>query len=181
MARPATARIRVRAFRRGDVKAVARLARALNRHQGDPASSDIAAALVRDALGPRPFVRVVVATLGERIVGYALYALAYETSYATRGLYLNDLYVAPRARRQGVARAILAAVARRGAKRGATFIWWTSRPWNRDAHRFYAALGARMEPVFAHALTHDAFAALAGRPSRAPKEKRIAPRERPGR
>lgn len=181
---PVSDRLRIRALRRSDVKDVARLARSLNRHQGDPESRHISAALTRDALQFRQHVSVLVATISDRIVGYGLYTPAYETSYATRGLYLNDIYVVPRERRRGVGRAILAAIAREGSRKGATFMWWASRPWNHDAHRFYAALGARMEPIFAHALTHDAFAALVSlRPSTAQRNKqprralRYEPRE----
>ncbi len=134
---------------------------------------------MRDALGTRRFIDIIVALLDEKIVGYALFTRAYETSYATRGLYLNDLYVAPAQRRRGIGRALLAAVAREGKRRGGTFLWWASRPWNHDAHRFYAALGARMEPVFAHAVTHQAFRALAagGRSLAKRKTKRRAKRK----
>ena len=152
---------RIRRARAGDAPAIARLVHALNRQQGDHESRNIAGALVRDALSTRRFIDIIVALLDEKIVGYALFTRAYETSYATRGLYLNDLYVAPAQRRRGIGRALLAAVAREGKRREVTFLWWASRPWNQDAHRFYAALGARMEPVFAHAITHRAFRALA--------------------
>ena len=164
----------IRRARPGDAPAIARLVHTLNRQQGDHESRNIAGALVRDALRTRRFVDIIIASIDEKIVGYALFTRAYETSYATHGLYLNDLYVAPAQRRRGIGRTLLAAVAREGKRRGVTFLWWASRPWNHDAHRFYAALGARMEPVFAHAVTHQAFRALAAgsRPRTKRKPKR---------
>jgi GNAT superfamily N-acetyltransferase len=164
--------MRVRRARRSDALVVARLVRALNRQQGDPASRNIAAALLRDGLGPKRFVGVFVAELEGKIVGYAVFTRAYETSFATRGFYLNDLYIVPARRRHGIGRALIAAIVQEGSRTGATFLWWASRPWNQEAHRFYASLGARMEPVFAHALTHQAFRTLASTAKSVPNQKR---------
>ena len=103
----------------------------------------------------------VLAEHGRELAGYAFFLPAYETGYAARGLYLCDLYVMPERRRRGIGRALVAAVALRARQEGRGFLWWASRAWNDEAKRFYAALGAKTEPVNAHALTFDAFETLA--------------------
>jgi ribosomal protein S18 acetylase RimI-like enzyme len=68
--------------------------------------------------------------------------------------------VKEQARRQGIGRALVAAVARDAERRGRSFVWWVSRPWNTDAHTLYRAMGAIEEPVNAHAIVFDVFRSL---------------------
>jgi len=151
----------IRAAVPADVPALAALGRELNAHQGDPVEHFTEEAVVRDAFGAPPAFDALVAEQGGRIVGYALFVDAYESGWAARGLYLGDLYVAPPARRGGIGRALVSALAREARARGKTYLWWVSKEWNAEAHAFYASLGAQSEPVVAHALTFEAFERLA--------------------
>jgi GNAT superfamily N-acetyltransferase len=153
--------ITIRSAARSDAAALAELVRQLNVHQREPTEYFTERTLERDVFGPDPFVEAVVAECDGELVGYAFWHDGYDTGWAGRGVYLCDLYVAPRARRLGAGRAIVAAVARRARERGRTFLWWASYPWNADAHRFYDTLGVKNENVVAHALSHAAFEALA--------------------
>lgn len=102
-----------------------------------------------------------VAAAGAGIAGYCLYHFGYEATFAATGYYICDLYVRPDARRRGVARALLAEVARRSEQDGGTFLWWTAKPGNEVACAVYDRLRAYREPVVAHAVFDDTFAALA--------------------
>lgn len=144
-----------------DVAALADLARALNVHQRDPTEHFTETAIARDGFGPDPAFETLIAERDGRAEGYALLYAAYETAHAQRGLYLCDLYVDPRARRRGVGRALVAAVARIASDRGLTFVWWAAKAWNAEAQRFYRALGAIEEPVVAYALAFGRLRALA--------------------
>ena len=53
---------------------------------------------------------------------------AYDTEHAARGLYLQDLYVVPEARRQGAGRALMAAVARACQADGGCYVFWNALP-----------------------------------------------------
>ena len=64
-------------------------------------------------------------------------------------------------RRQGVARALLAALARAGHARGARHLWLTAKQDNTAAHAFYRRLGSRGEPVIAFAVVEQDFRNLA--------------------
>jgi GNAT superfamily N-acetyltransferase len=54
---------------------------------------------------------------------------------------VDQMFVAPHARRHGVARALLGQVAGRAERSGAEQIVTSVTPWARDTHRFFARLG----------------------------------------
>ena len=153
--------LRIRPAVPADADAVVALACALNEQEGDPTDRLSADVLRREAFGPAPAFRVLVAEDGGIVIGYALFHDSWDTSHAVRGLYLGDIFVSPAARTRGVGRALMAAVAGAARERGAAFVWWTAKPQNETALRFYARLGAHSEPVVAHALAFDAFERLA--------------------
>jgi GNAT superfamily N-acetyltransferase len=76
-------------------------------------------------------------------IGLALYFHNFSTFLARRGLYLEDLYVRPEFRKQGVGRALLRRLARIAIERGCGRFEWAVLDWNVDAMRFYESLGAR--------------------------------------
>ena len=156
----------IRPARREDGPALVALQAELNAFVGDPTSHFTLATLERDVFGPRPFIAAMVAEQGDGLAGYVLHHDSYEASYAARGIYVADIYVRPSARRQGVARALLAAVARSGLERGVSFLWWASDAWNANAHATWQALGASHENVTAHAVFDQAFERLLARPER---------------
>jgi GNAT superfamily N-acetyltransferase len=153
--------IRIRPAARRDCDAIANLASALNKQPDERFDPFDADAIRRDGFGSDPQFAVVVAENAAGIVGYALYSEAYETSYAAAGYYLSDIFVVPEARRQGIGRQLVAAVARIARDGGRRFVWWASKESNSEAEAFYDTLGAVSEPVVAHALVFDVFEALA--------------------
>ncbi len=95
---------------------------------GDPNEFFTAEAVRRDGFGMTPRFEAWIAELAGEAIGYALVVpAAYETGYAKAGVYVQDLFVAPEARRCGAARSLLAAVAADTRARGLEFIWLASR------------------------------------------------------
>jgi len=141
--------------------ALLELVRALIAQQRDPLDHFDTAALARDVFGEDSFLRALVAEREGALIGYAFFHDAYESTYAQRGVYLCDLYVAPEARRSGAGRALAAGVAAAAKAMGRKFVWWTAKDWNDEARGLYDALGAVCEPVTAHAVIFDDFEALA--------------------
>lgn len=152
---------RVRRAGLEDAEGLVALVRALNVDQGDPADLFGLEEARRDLLGKKADTTVFVAEAASGLVGYAMITPAYETGYGAAGFYLSDLYVEPQMRRRGLGRALVARCAREARSRGHGFLWWTSFAWNEAGQAFYRRLGAVAEPVVAHALFAEAFAALA--------------------
>lgn len=111
--------------------------------------------------GPAPAAEVVLATLGEETAGFALWFRSYSTFLAQPGIYLEDLFVFPAHRGQGLGRRLLAHLARTAVERGYGRVEWAVLDWNVDAIRFYESLGAvPMADWTTYRLTGDALPAL---------------------
>jgi len=92
--------------------------------------------------GARPGAEVVIARIGERVAGFALYFPNYSTFLAKPGLHLEDLYVRPEFRGQGCGAALLRHLARTALERGCGRLEWSVLDWNQRAIDFYERLGA---------------------------------------
>ncbi len=154
-------RLVVRAAKIDDLDALTQLVVALNRHQGNPTEPMTRGRLMADLFGGDPWFEARVAVVGTETAGYAFFHRAYETGFAARGVYVHDLFVVEHLRGRGIGRALIAAVARSARARGASYVWWASKSWNREAHAAYARLGGVAEPVMAHAVFGPAFEKLA--------------------
>ena len=75
-------------------------------------------------------------------VGFALFFHNYSTWRGAPGLYLEDLFVPPDRRRQGIGLALLEAVAAIAVARGCHRFEWSVLDWNTPAIDFYGSLGA---------------------------------------
>src|ERR1700693_187411 len=75
-------------------------------------------AMLRDAFAPEPRFILLVAERAGAVVGYALATPSYESNWAAPGLCVGDIYVAPSARRWGVARALVAELAAPARREG---------------------------------------------------------------
>jgi len=83
------------------------------------------------------------ATVDQQLVGMALIVFHRSTWSATGYCYLEDLYVAPTARGQGVGRALIEAVYSAADARGATRTYWVTENDNVIARRLYDAMATR--------------------------------------
>ena len=154
--------VHVRDAMPADAETIAAFARALSLEEGYPAPALQAQHVRKEGFGTSPRFRALIAERDGRPVGYALFYRAYATEHAERGLYLQDLYIVPEARRQGTSRALMAAVARACQADSGCYVFWNTRPRNRAALAFYRALGARKEPTVTLSLQPDALKRLAG-------------------
>ena len=151
----------IRPARPADVDALAALAEEFHEAHGDPVGFLTADAIRRDAFGSDPEFKVLLAEDAGGLLGYALYYDAYEPSYAARGVYMADLYVRPSARRTGLGRRLIAAVAADARSRGRTYVWWVAQARNTAAQSFYATLASVELPTIAYAVVNEDFAAMA--------------------
>lgn len=140
--------------------------------------------LHRDAFGPTPRFRCILAEVdsvhqdpcpihdgassrhewvpARTPAGFALFFPSYSTWRGHHGIRLEDLYVTPQYRGQGIGRALLEHIAQIAVAEGCPRLEWDVLAWNTPAIAFYEQLGA-------HSLTEwrimrladDALAALA--------------------
>ena len=80
------------------------------------------------------------------VIGFALFFTNFSTFLAQPGLYLEDLYIKPSHRGQGVGEALLTRLARLAVERGYGRFEWSVLDWNGNAIRFYERLGATVMP-----------------------------------
>jgi len=108
------------------------------------AECHISVQAVRDhLLGERRSAEAIIAWVGGQAAGFAVYYRTFSTFAARPGLFLEDLFVRPEFRRNGIGKAMLKEVGRIAHSLGAGRYEWTTLAWNRNARDLYRSIGAR--------------------------------------
>jgi len=97
--------------------------------------------LLQDGFGANPCFRALIQTGMGRLQGYALFFGSYST-WAGRGLFLEDLFVREPFRGRGIGTALLASVARIAVRENCYGVQWEVLDWNEKAIELYKSLGA---------------------------------------
>jgi ribosomal protein S18 acetylase RimI-like enzyme len=85
-------------------------------------------------------------------LGFATVYWTWQTLTAGRAAVMNDLFVAPEARGQGVGRALIEECRRRAREHGATELIWETTPDNETAQRLYDSITSDKSPWIYYAL-----------------------------
>lgn len=118
--------------------------------------------LAKHLFGPRPMAEVLIAELDGVSAGFALFFHNFSTFEGRPGVYLEDLFVAPEARGQGVGKALLVRLAQLAVERDCARLEWWVLDWNTPAMDFYRSLGARpMDEWTVNRVDGEALTALA--------------------
>ena len=113
-----------------------------------PASVKITEADVRrDAFGAHRRFEALIAEVAGKPVGFALFFANYSTWEGKPGLYIEDIFVEESARKTGIGRQLIAAVAKIAQSRGCGRIDLAVLDWN-PARGFYQRLGFRHADVW---------------------------------
>jgi GNAT superfamily N-acetyltransferase len=116
----------------------------------------------RYAFSEHPLVKVTMAEWDGQPAGFALWFLNFSTWEGKPGLYLEDLFVRPEFRRNGIGKALLKHLAALAVEEGWTRFVWQVLDWNTPAIEFYEALGATvMRPWITCRVEGDAIKRLA--------------------
>jgi GNAT superfamily N-acetyltransferase len=92
--------------------------------------------------GAKRYAEVLIARIKSQPVGFALFYYNFSTFVGKPGLYLEDLFVLPEFRGQGVGKALLVYLAKLTIDRNCGRFEWMVLDWNSSAIGFYKSLGA---------------------------------------
>lgn len=138
--------LRVRSARAGDVTALAVLIREFAEFEKLSAWCEVTEEDLQQAMfGDKSFVQALVALAGRVYVGYAIFFPVFKSFRGERSIFLEDLYVTPNVRGNGLGFAMLAEVAKYASERGFTRMDWQALKWNQPAIDFYKKLGAETD------------------------------------
>jgi GNAT superfamily N-acetyltransferase len=99
--------------------------------------------LENSLFGPQPAAGALLAHCDGKLAGYAIYFFTFSSFIGRPGIWLEDVYVRPEFRRQGLGRGLIEAVARVGVERNCGRYEWTALNWNEKALNIYDKLGAK--------------------------------------
>jgi GNAT superfamily N-acetyltransferase len=137
----------VRPAVRGDVALILALIRELAEYERAPEEAVATPELItrhlfEQGLGRGPTAECVIGEIDGRAEGMALFFHNFSTWLGKPGVYLEDLFVRPRARGRGLGKALLVHVAKIARERGCGRLEWAVLDWNEPAIGFYKSLGA---------------------------------------
>ena len=98
--------------------------------------------LERELFGPSPKVFCQLAEVGGEPAGFALWYYTFSTFQGRHGIWLEDLFVNPQMRGEGVGKALLTNLAQRCVREGLGRYEWAVLDWNQPSIDFYVSQGA---------------------------------------
>ena len=130
-------------------------------HEVDATSRHFEQAL----FGPNPRVFCELAEWDGEAAGFALWFYSFSSFRGRHGIYLEDVFVRPHLRGNGIGTALLRGLAQRCAAENLARLEWSVLDWNESALRFYRAIGAvPMEGWTVQRLDGEALTALGAQP-----------------
>src|SRR5882757_9005514 len=100
---------------------------------------------IADALsGGNPRLFCDIAEWEGDVAGFAVWFVNFSTFAGRPGLYLEDLFVRPALRGNGIGKALLAHLAKTCVANGWSRLQWAVLDWNTPSIEFYKSLGADM-------------------------------------
>ena len=119
------------------------------------------AEIAAELFGPNPRAFCDIAEWDGAPAGFALWIYNFSTFRGRCGIYLEDLYVRPELRGQGIGKALLRGLARRCADEGLARLEWAVLDWNAPSIAFYESLGAEPQGEWTvYRLSNDALETL---------------------
>jgi GNAT superfamily N-acetyltransferase len=109
-------------------------------HAVEATEADIGEAL----FGEHPRLFCEIAEWNGEPAGFAVWFVNFSTFSGRSGIYLEDLFVRPALRGNGIGKALLAHLARHCVENGWSRLQWAVLDWNAPSIAFYKSLGAEL-------------------------------------
>lgn len=105
--------------------------------------------------------KCILAEVDDKVVGMALFFYNISTFKGKKGLYLEDLFVEPSFRGQGIGKALLLKLVEIAKEENCGRVEWWCLDWNKPSIAFYKAMGAEaMEDWTVYRVDEGAFDAF---------------------
>lgn len=101
-------------------------------------------AMLEDGFGKKPIFKFWLAWHQDKPVGMAVVYFRYST-WKGKCLYLEDLYIQPDYRNQGIGESFFEVLKQYAQKEHCQRITWQVLEWNKPAIKFYEKLGAKFD------------------------------------
>jgi GNAT superfamily N-acetyltransferase len=138
--------VAIRAARPGDEGVIVELVAELARYERLARAVEASPRQISQALfaaNPRVFCDIAEHDDGN-IAGFAVWFYTFSTFRGKHGLFLEDLFVRPQYRGQGIGKALISGLARRCSQEGLGRLEWMVLDWNEPAIAFYRSRGAKL-------------------------------------
>ena len=154
----------IRPANEGDIGQILRFVRELAEYERGLSEVTATEEDLRYALfGPATKAHALICEREGEGVGFAVYFFNFSTWLGKYGLFLEDLYVSPAARGQGLGKMLLQYLARLAVAQGCGRFEWNVLDWNEPAIRFYESCGAEPQSEWVgYRLSGDALQRFAG-------------------
>lgn len=95
-------------------------------------------------------LKILLACNNSAPIGFLAFSEIFALAACQRSIFIQDLFVARKARRSGAGRALMDALIHHAHENQVTQIDWTADPWNSNAARFYEKIGPllKSEKIF---------------------------------
>ena len=107
-------------------------------HEVDATEADVA----RDLFGSAPRAHCNIAMWNGEVAGMAFWFYNYSTFLGRASIYLEDLFVRPAFRGNGIGKSLIAHLAQRCVDENLSRLQWSVLDWNAPSIAFYESLGA---------------------------------------
>ncbi|HWF44936.1 MAG TPA: GNAT family N-acetyltransferase [Candidatus Kapabacteria bacterium] len=135
--------ITIRLATREDSALLAGLIRSLANFVGDECVVT-PESIERDLFDSHPAAEALIAEYKGKAEGFALFFPTYSTFLGRPSMYLEDFFVNPDVRGNGIGRAMMLRLAELALERGYCRLDWAVLDWNTRAAEFYKRLGAEI-------------------------------------
>lgn len=147
----------VREIERSDTRDVLALIRAKAEFDGCLDSLQSKEEQIEDAFfSDNPKAKAIVASIDNKIFGVATFYGIYSTFIAKPGIWLDDLYVYERYRKDGVGRALVSKLCAIAKETGCGRIDWIVARDNKNGRNFYKSIGATIFEEIRHSRLNEA-------------------------
>jgi GNAT superfamily N-acetyltransferase len=158
--------VRIRRAEPGDAADITAMIHGLAEFERAPEQCAVVESQISTALfGSLTTLKAHVAEVDGEVAAMALWFLNFSTWDGVEGIYLEDLFVRPQFRRLGLARRLLAALAKECVDNGYTRLAWAVLNWNTDAIALYDSVGGEPQSEWTtYRVSGSALTELAGPP-----------------